>query len=126
MLPVEHPLNPVSGWLRDCDGTRQMSFRFIAAKNCPVRAATAGKVVFVGLVWRLRQSNYNQERQPGFPPSTHIVRKTLVSRDAQIMQGQEIALVGRTGFVHEAQPILHFEIRTGRSSGPTRKCNPAK
>ena len=80
-----------------------------APEGTPIYASAAGKVVFVG-----EKSGYGQliiishSNGSSFTIYAHN-SKNLVKQNAEVRQGEKIALVGQTG--RATGPHLHFEIR---------------
>jgi murein DD-endopeptidase MepM/ murein hydrolase activator NlpD len=82
-----------------------------AARGAPVRAARGGTVVYAGRHLRGYGNLVLVRHEDGWVTAYAHMQKILVSKGAQIAQGDAIGTVGSTGSVESEQ--LHFEIRRG-------------
>ena len=86
---------------------------FAAPENSDVLAGAAGRVVFSGF---LDTSGWTVviEHGGGLKSLYFHMNKTLVSKGDMVEQGQQIGLVGMTGY--STGPHLHFEVRVGNKT----------
>lgn len=107
ILPIEKPTNPKSEWAKS--EFRPISLKFDCQTHTPVRAVADGKVLFSGWYggWgRVIIINHDA----GLATLYAHLSRSLVSKDEDVLQGQNIAFTGSTGF--STKPgRLHFEIR---------------
>jgi murein DD-endopeptidase MepM/ murein hydrolase activator NlpD len=81
---------------------------FAAPLGTPILAATGGTVAYAG--WASGYGNYTcVDRGAGFATCYGHQSAILVAVGQQVVQGQQIGLVGSTG--NSTGPHLHFEVR---------------
>ncbi len=110
----------IQGFGPKADGQRNDGLNITAASGDPVRASADGEVVYAGDQVP-SFGNLVLVKHPGgwVTAYAHMGRIQVKNRD-QVVQGQQIGIVGQTGQVD--RPQLHFEIRYAPS--PKDKATP--
>ena len=110
----------IQGFGPKADGQRNDGLNITASAGDPVRAASDGEVVYAGDQVP-SFGNLVLIKHPGgwVTAYAHMGRILVKNRD-QVVQGQQIGIVGQTGQVD--RPQLHFEIRYAPS--PKDKATP--
>ena len=95
-------------------GAKNDGIDIAAPSGAPVKAASGGKVVYVGSGVASLGNVVLIQHPGGYVTAYAHTEQTLVKKDQQVSKGQTIATVGQSGSAK--QPMLHFEVR--RSTEP--------
>ncbi|MFC2061462.1 peptidoglycan DD-metalloendopeptidase family protein [Elusimicrobiota bacterium] len=88
---------------------RYLGIGIKAKEGNPVKAAEAGKVVFISNDFRSYGKIIIIEHSKEYTTVYAHNQANLVKKDQQVKKGEKIALVGRTGWAKS--PYLYFEVR---------------